>query len=280
MQLGHSSLKSFSRLHSGRCRYAYTRQPLDEAFCNPYLNGELRLECSVFGPLFSTIRIVWFRSLGADNCHIQQVEERQNVVDIQQEHFFSDRRAVRSLLRVRNLDDADSGAYWCRILANETELLTPSNSLTLEVSAAYANLPPCSTTAGLSEMESKCANTSLLEPSHRCYTTTSHVESTTILPTRTLSTGGVLTQSMTMTYFTVSVSATPLPPVTESNTPSLVENADSQSSNATMSVSSDSNIKWELCIALAVMVLCVVLIALLLFAIIYLCLKDGGKLVG
>lgn len=145
--------------------------------CNPYANGELRLECTASllleGPLTGRLSVEWFRSnLLPDDVSkteggwtIHRLATSQENVTILQQRASSDfSMRVRSRLIVKQLSEHDIGQYWCRMLVDE-EWMIPSDPLSLQHPSEYANLGSCSTKGAQSKMERKCAMWTLITSS-------------------------------------------------------------------------------------------------------------------
>ena len=180
---------------TGGCQYCYTEQPPDELPCNPYINSELRLECMVEAPFGSRLQVLWFRSTGSgqqqDGCLFELLQnteaaDGQPKISIQpQTRMGSSRLFVRSRLQVHRLNDSDAGAYWCRILMNDSKLLNPSDPVHLPTEVYSIFTTPCPSLSAVSKQERKCADPveTTPKPSHTCYASSSPQA---ITPTRTV----------------------------------------------------------------------------------------------
>ncbi len=154
----------------GTCQFLYTEQPPDELTCNPYIDGELRLECTVEVPLNSNESAVdWFYSESPttlpSGCNGTQLSTNQTArisVLTMPDNLVNGMRFIRTQLRVFELNDIHVGVYWCKVRAEGVTGLLPSDSLYLQPSATYGHLEPCPTNQALSKEENKCAQPSLV----------------------------------------------------------------------------------------------------------------------
>lgn len=156
----------------GMCQSEYLEQPPNQLTCNPYVNTELKLECTVSllnaGPL-SVVRLTvdWFYSASALSDLQTSTDEplaisrlngvQENVTIREQVMVGASNVQVRSRLEVLRLDELDVGQYWCGIRIDSLEWMVLSDPVLLQDPQEYANLLPCSTTLAQSKQERKCA---------------------------------------------------------------------------------------------------------------------------
>ena len=163
-----------ARLFTAGCTYFYSEQPPERLSCNPYLGGELRLECTAHGPLNAAFGVAWFRRTlatvtapahpGGASQKAAGVEAlgsgNSNGTSILFQHRLQEaRRTIRSQLRVRlqNGSLPELGSYCCSVVAATIRgEVAASDVLILEGAEAYEGLPSCSTRAQ-SKYEQKCA---------------------------------------------------------------------------------------------------------------------------
>ena len=160
------------------CQSEYLEQPPDELTCDPYINMELKLECTVSlldaGTLSGRLTVDWFHSASSlsnlqvspDNpLAISRLDNVQENVTIR-EQVMSVRSGVRvrSRLEVLRLDEKDVGQYWCGIRIDSMEWMVLSDPVLLQGPQEYADLLPCSMTLAQSKRERKCATWSFKPP--------------------------------------------------------------------------------------------------------------------
>lgn len=164
----------FTRLFIAGCTYFYSEQPPERLSCNPYVSGELRLECTAHGPLNAAFGVAWFRrTLTTVPAHAHPGGPSQKVAGVEvlssgssndtsilfQHRIQGARRTIRTQLRVRLQEGSllELGSYCCSVVAPAIQgEVAVSDVLILEGVEAYAGLPPCSTRAQ-SKYELKCA---------------------------------------------------------------------------------------------------------------------------
>ena len=166
-------------LDSSSCQVEYIEQPPDQLLCNPYINAELRLECTVTAQPDQNPTLVWYRRQLVQTQQSQQQQEQeesrsrskrseqwiverlnpsQDVLIFHQARTSTMSTAARSRLMLRNLGGSDSGEYYCVAQINGEELTVPSDALFLQEFAFYSSLDACATTNALSKEERKCAD--------------------------------------------------------------------------------------------------------------------------
>ena len=163
----------------GTCQSEYLEQPPNQLSCNPYLNMELKLECTVRVSLESdslasttrSISVSWFHSgpsllhqaittTTSNSLPISRLDNAQEDVLIQEQRLQSGATLrVRSRLELPRLNGSanDVGQYWCGIRVDSMEWMVLSDPVTLQGPTEYKGLPACSTTVAQSKMERKCA---------------------------------------------------------------------------------------------------------------------------
>lgn len=108
----------------------YTKQPpADLIVCNPYVNGQLKMSCSVLGQNITSIQ--WWFASGSD-------EDDAVVLTNSTKYFLRQLQVVGGLevqLSVQNLDNDDSGMYWCQasvVDVHGVQLLSTSETIMLQ----------------------------------------------------------------------------------------------------------------------------------------------------
>ena len=158
------------------CQLEYVEQPPDQLTCNPYLNMELKLECTVSLLSESQLQtgkqlvVYWYHSPSvrrdpqtttSSPLAITRLDDAQNNVSIREQMMLvgSDVR-LRSQLEVGlRLDSLDGvGKYWCGVRSESIEWMVLSDPLQLQGPAEYEDFPSCRTTRAQSKKERKCAS--------------------------------------------------------------------------------------------------------------------------
>lgn len=261
----------------------------------------------VEAPFGSRLQVLWFRSTGSgqqqDGCLFELLQnteaaDGQPKISIQpQTRMGSSRIFVRSRLQVHRLNDSDAGAYWCRILMNDSKLLNPSDPVHLPTSEVYSIFTtPCPSLAAVSKQERKCADPveTTPKPSHTCYASSSPQAITltrTVTPTmqrsavqETVSSSNFIVQSPLPTLVlynsyissssTIKPAATPVIPIEEDDGPSTYTPDTDATTRNTLPSSNNQELLLELYIAIGVLVLFGIVIAVLLPISIWLCVKG------
>ena len=124
------------------CEYTYVEQPPRTLQCNPYPNNELILNCDVQGPLQMAFDILWYWK-PLNNQPPQELSHTGSKYELQQRGSSStvNSRTHGRQLRVRQLNDSDTGWYFCQGNLSNATLLTPSNKLLLDMKSAYTTDP-------------------------------------------------------------------------------------------------------------------------------------------
>lgn len=163
----------------GMCQSEYLEQPPDQLTCNPYVNTELKLECTISlldaGTLSGRLTVDWFYSASAalgnfqvspDNpLAISRLDNMQENVTIREQVMGGAASLrVRSRLEVLRLDETDVGQYWCGIRIDSMEWMILSDPVLLQEPKEYADLLPCSPVLPQSKRERKCATWSFKPP--------------------------------------------------------------------------------------------------------------------
>lgn len=153
---------------TGMCQSEYLEQPPNQLTCNPYLNAELKFECTVSlltGVQGGPLAVEWFHSPTSphvnttENVAINRLDNAQENITIQEQMVASGSMVrVRSRLEVLQLDEFDVGKFWCGIRIGSIEWMVLSDPLLLQPPSDYADLLPCSTTEPQSKRERKCAS--------------------------------------------------------------------------------------------------------------------------
>lgn len=180
-------------LDSSTCQVEYTEQPPDQLQCNPYINAQLRLECTVTAQPNQSPALLWYRRQLVQQAQQNQPQQRQQQDDEDEEneeHSRSKRSeqwiierlnpsqdifiyhqarnslmstAARSRLVLTNLGGStDSGEYYCVAQVNGVELPVPSDAVFLREPTFYSGLGACAATGALSKQENKCADGSIV----------------------------------------------------------------------------------------------------------------------
>ena len=184
----------FLTLDSSTCQVEYIEQPPDQLQCNPYINAELRLECTVTAQPNQSPSLVWYRRQLVQTQQSQQQQQQQEEEDEEGEqsqsrskrserwiieklnpsqdvYIFHQVRnspmssSARSRLVLTNLGGSDSGEYYCVAQVGGVELAVPSDAVFLREPAFYSSLGACATTSALSKQENKCADASTVSSS-------------------------------------------------------------------------------------------------------------------
>lgn len=91
----------------------------------------------------------------------ERLDITQPGVNIRQQYRFSGTgsSSSRSRLELSNIDDFDSGEYWCSVELSGVEpiQIIPSDTVYLREPAFYSRLGACSTAGALSKLQRKCA---------------------------------------------------------------------------------------------------------------------------
>jgi hypothetical protein len=122
----------------------YVRQPPTEIDCNPYIDKELSLICTVNGSNASDISIVWFRrtTIGSGMEELAASNSFERPRDVNGIRRFQS-RFTQTRLNSRN----DTGEYWCQVRLTDdgTLLQDKSNILVLfnETHYQHQNLQGC-----------------------------------------------------------------------------------------------------------------------------------------
>ena len=155
---------------TGMCLSEYLEQPPNQLTCNPYINKELKLECTVSllqrETLTGRLTVDWYRrplllndttTSNQNRLSISRINPSQNIT-IQEQMLVSESMSrVRSRLEIRELDASDVGQYWCGIRIDSTEWMILSDSVPLQDPSEYTGLDPCSVSVAQSKRERKCA---------------------------------------------------------------------------------------------------------------------------
>ena len=120
-------------------QYVYTKQPPAEIFvCNPYINRQLKMSCSVLGQNVTDIK--WWFAPGFE-------EEDATILTNSSKHFLNRMLVAGGLevqLTVRDLDDEDVGTYWCQASAIDShgvQLLSTSEVVFLQAKDYFGDIP-------------------------------------------------------------------------------------------------------------------------------------------
>jgi hypothetical protein len=199
----------------GMCQSEYLEQPPDQLSCNPYLNMELKLECTVSlhdAGTLSGRTVDWFHSTSAlgdlqpstDNpLAISRLDNAQENITIREQVMARTSSVrVRSRLEVMKLNEMNIGQYWCGIRIDSMEWMVLSDPVLLQDLEYYVNLEPCSTDSAQSKLERKCATwsfnsqTTPLQSTETPSVLPTHPTSEDLLPIATTSTqNGTTTES-------------------------------------------------------------------------------------
>lgn len=180
------------------CQSEYLEQPPNQLTCNPYLNMELKLECTVSlldaGALSGRLAVDWFHSTSllddlqssaGNPLAINRLDDMQENVTIREQAVIGRSSVrVRSRLELLNLSEMDVGQYWCGIRIDSMEWMVLSDPVLLLHPEEYADLLSCSTTVAQSKRERKCATWSFGPSSP--LTTMAVVEPSGLLPLPTV----------------------------------------------------------------------------------------------
>ena len=190
------------------CEFYYSEQPPVSLSCDPYEQRELKMECTVHGPVRAEFDLVWFSAVlgpgGADDTvGLQEilgdnppVSMMQNSSNVTIRFQFNQVGAVKSIrsrleLQLNREVSAYDTAFWCSVLArpinatddggtgsiaNNFPRALPSEVFILRVADVYTDLPVCGSTPQSVERQ-KCATviSPLLQPA----ATPSHTSLTT-----------------------------------------------------------------------------------------------------
>ena len=158
------------------CPYFYSEQPPPPPLgCNPFVERELRLECTVHGPADVDFQLDWFRrhsdtipstATGYDGAAVMLGGDSS--ASIQSQVRNGTRRSIRSQLRVQLSTDAPFGntSYWCSLthpVAAAASVTLPSDAFVLQVPEFYQGLPNCGAVPQSIHRE-KCAISSIPQP--------------------------------------------------------------------------------------------------------------------
>ena len=162
---GSDSMNSGIQNTPVQCQYEYTEQPPHQIQCNPYINSQLKLECTVEAPLNQFPQVVWFRSRfhqdpesGMDWWIMERLDGSLPGILVREQHRLSSNSyTMRSQLQISSLDNSDIGDYWCRIVVDGTQWLIPSDTFFLQHSSTYSQYSACTTRFAQSKLERKCA---------------------------------------------------------------------------------------------------------------------------
>ena len=122
----------FYSTHTGDCpdQYVYTKQPPQELWiCNPYLNGELNLTCSVIGENVTDIQWWFAPSISDDGEHKLLTNGSKYAL-----RRIPVEGGLEMQLTVRDLGGGDVGLYWCQasvVDALGVQLLSTSEAVPL-----------------------------------------------------------------------------------------------------------------------------------------------------
>lgn len=157
----------------GTCQSEYQEQPPDQLACNPYVNAELKLECTVRllleeeGSLLSEgMTIDWFYGplllpgtpKTESKLAMNRLDNMQENITIREEMVISGSSMhKRSHMELRGLDEFDVGRYWCGIRIDSAELMILSDPVPLQLPSRYTGFEACSATVPQSKQEVKCA---------------------------------------------------------------------------------------------------------------------------
>ena len=164
------------------CEFYYSEQPPAALDCDPWRQSELKMECTVRGPVHADFQLVWFsmelgpEAAGDPAPAASMMRNSSNATIRFQLHQDAEAKSIRSRLQL-HLDRAVSAgdtAFWCSVLvqANSTDgrssgspRTLASEAFVLRAASVYADLPVCGGTPQSSET-GKCASASgsLLQP--------------------------------------------------------------------------------------------------------------------
>ena len=167
------------------CEFYYSEQPPVSLSCDPYEQRELKMECTVHGPVRAEFDLVWFSAVlgpggAGDTVRLQEilgdnppVSMMQNSSNVTIRFQFNQVGAVKSIrsrleLQLNREISAYDTAFWCSVLArpiNATDdggtgsnspRALPSEVFILRVAEVYTELPVCGSTPQSVERQ-KCA---------------------------------------------------------------------------------------------------------------------------
>ena len=139
-KLGRVSPPNFVFVNVDNCpdQYVYTKQPPAELIvCNPYVNGQLKMSCSVLGQNITSIQ--WWFASDFD-------EDYAVLIMNSSKYSLRQLEVVGGLevqLTIQNLDDGDSGTYWCQasvVDAHGVQLLSTSESIMLQERSGFGGI--------------------------------------------------------------------------------------------------------------------------------------------
>ena len=151
------------------CEFYFSEQPPDSLSCDPYQQRQLKIECTVHGPVLADFELVWFtvRLEEGSRGLAAMVHNSSDVSIRSQLHQDGAVKRIRSRLQLQLYGDPSDTAFWCSVLArpgndtsgSEKARFLPSEAFVLRVAEVYADLPVCSDTPSSSNRP-KCATVS------------------------------------------------------------------------------------------------------------------------
>ena len=109
----------------------YTKQPPADLFvCNPYVNGQLKMSCSVLGQ--NVTSIWWWFASSSDEDDDAVLLTNSSKYSLRQLEVVG---GLEVRLSVQNLDDGDAGMYWCQasvVDVHGVQLLSTSETVMLQ----------------------------------------------------------------------------------------------------------------------------------------------------
>lgn len=150
---------------AGACpdEYTYTSQPPIDIVCNPYLRGDLILDCAVSGA--DDVKIQWYFS----RTSIDSFAEDTVKIENGSKYTVTPREiedGVGVHLVVNSLNDStDAGMYWCQATVGEEDtLLTPSEAFTLSDKDYFTFITWTCPDMPLRSSETRCAAVVIIDP--------------------------------------------------------------------------------------------------------------------